>query len=200
VPIELPAQAIVALATIAAALITAALSFVNLTLTKELKTSEFRQAWIDALREDLALFLSAGRAFARSAEMAQIYAAEYMEKTLLPISKEKISELRHSAAETFYRIKLRLNPDEPEHKELLRLIEAAVSQQNKMLTEHTNNTETLAALDRASDYAQPVLKKEWERVKRGELPFRLVRNWIAPIIVLLCVVFVAFVLTGNFRG
>ena len=53
--------------------------------------------------------------------------------------------------------------------------------------------------DRAADYAQPVLKKEWERVKRGELPFRLVRNWIAPIIVLLCVVFVAFVLTGNFR-
>ena len=39
------------------------------TLTKEQKTSEFRQAWIDALREDLARFLGAARAFARAVEV-----------------------------------------------------------------------------------------------------------------------------------
>lgn len=61
---DLPAQALAAVATVVASLIAAAVAFVNLTLTKELTTSEFRQAWIDALREDLAKFLGAARAFA----------------------------------------------------------------------------------------------------------------------------------------
>ena len=54
---ELPVFSIVAMATVTASLITAIISFVNLTLTKEQKISEFRQAWIDALREDLSIFL-----------------------------------------------------------------------------------------------------------------------------------------------
>ena len=39
------------IATVMAALITALISFVNLTLSKEQKTSEFRQAWIDGLQK-----------------------------------------------------------------------------------------------------------------------------------------------------
>lgn len=120
-----------ALATIVAALITAALSFVNLTLTKELKTSEFRQAWVDALREDLASFFAAARAFARTAALAQMYTPGLIDRMTLPITEEKISRLRHEAAEAFYRIKLRLNPKETEHIELLRLLERAITEQNQ---------------------------------------------------------------------
>lgn len=196
---ELPAQSIVAIATVIAALIAGALSFVNLTLTKEQKTSEFRQAWIDGLREDLASFFAAARAFARTTGLTQVLGAEYKEKAVLPISESKISELRHQAAETFYRIKLRLNPDEPEHVELLRLLDRAIAEQNKMLTEGSSNESTLAAIERASDYARPVLKTEWRRVKRGELAFRIARNWVAPIIVVLSLAFVAFIWTGKFK-
>ena len=50
------------IATVVAALITALIAYINLTLSKEQKTSEFRQAWIDGLRNDLAAFFSSARA------------------------------------------------------------------------------------------------------------------------------------------
>lgn len=113
---DLPTQSIAAIATLVAALIAGALSFVNLTLTKELKTSEFRQAWIDSLREDLAKFFGSARAFARAVEVLHIFEPTYKDNAALLITDEKISELRYQAAETLCRIKLRLNPDEAEHK------------------------------------------------------------------------------------
>lgn len=69
---ELPAQAIAAIATVVASLIAAAISFVNLTLNKEQKTSDFRQAWIDGLREDLSSFFACSRAFARASQELKI--------------------------------------------------------------------------------------------------------------------------------
>jgi len=142
---ELPAQSIVAIATLVAALIAAAISFVNLTLTKELKTSEFRQAWIDDLREELAEFFGASRAFARAVEAVHHHGPDYKSKGLLLISDEKVSDLRYQAAATFSKIKLRLNPGEPEHQELLRLLKRAIDEQNDMLAHGKGITETLQA-------------------------------------------------------
>ena len=119
---ELPAQALAAVGTLVGALIAGAIASVNLTLTKELKTSEFRQAWIDGLREDLAKFLGAARVFARAVEVVHAFGPDYKDKVPLLISDEKIGELRYQAAEMLSKIKLRLNPDEPEHEELLRLL------------------------------------------------------------------------------
>ena len=196
---DLPAQSIVAIATLVAALITGAISFVNLTLTKEQKTSEFRQAWIDALREDLAQFLGAARAFARATEAIHQFGPDYKSKAVLTITDEKVSHLRYQAAETFCRIQLRLNPTEPEHVELLRLLRRAIEEQNAMLANGGGIDATMKAIEVATAYAQPVLKKEWERVKRGELPFRVARNWVAPLVVLLSVAFVLFLWNGTFR-
>jgi hypothetical protein len=196
---ELPAQAIVAIATLVAALITGAISFVNLTLTKEQKTSEFRKAWIDALREDLAQFLGAARAFARAVEVLHQFGPDYKSKVPLTVSDEKVSDLRYQAAETYCRIQLRLNPSEPEHVELLRLLRRAIDEQNEMLRSGGGIDPTMKAIEVATKYAQPVLKREWERVKRGELPFRIARNWVAPIVVLLSITFVVFVWNGTFK-
>ena len=196
---DLPIQSLTAIATLVAALITAAVSFVSLTLTKEQKTSDFRQAWIDALREELASFLAAARAFARSVEILNTYGPDYKDKTALRISDEKIGDLRYQAAESLCKIQLRLNPNEPEHQELLRLLRRAVSEQNAMLINKTGIEETMKAIEMASEYAQPVLKKEWERVKNGELPFRIARNWVAPAIAALSLLFIAWVLLGKFK-
>jgi hypothetical protein len=196
---DLPAQSIAAIATLVAALITGAISFVNLTLTKEQKTSEFRQAWIDALREDLAQFLGAARAFARAIETLHQFGPDYKSKAPLSITDEKVSDLRYQAAETFCRIQLRLNPDEPEHTELLRLLRRAIEEQNTMLASGGGIDATMKAIESATAYAQPVLKKEWERVKHGELPFRIARNWVAPIVVLLSVSLVLFIWNGTFK-
>jgi hypothetical protein len=192
---ELPAQSIIAIATLVASLITAAVSFVNLTLTKELKTSEFRQTWIDGLRQDLAQFFGAARAFARAVEELKAHGANGP----LRIREEKVSDLRYQAAETFSKIRLRLNSKETEHEELLRLLKRAIDEQNEMLAQATSTEKTLKAIDLANEYARSVLKKEWERVKRGELAFRIARNWLAPIIFVLSIAFVIFVWTGAFK-
>jgi phosphoenolpyruvate synthase/pyruvate phosphate dikinase len=197
---NIPAQAIAAMATLIAALITAAISFVNLTLNKEQKTSEFRQAWIDGLRDELAKFLAAARAFARAVEVVNTHGAEYQEKTVLRMSDEKVSELRYQAAEMLCKIQLRLNPNEAEHEELLRLLRRAVKEQNAMLRDRSGIEETMAAIELANTYAQPVLKAEWERVKKGELPFRIARNLVAPTIGVLSLVFAALLYFGKFTS
>jgi hypothetical protein len=174
---ELPTGSIAAIATIIAALIAAAISFVNLTLNKEQKTSEFRQAWIDALREDLAVFFAATRAFIRASQ--EVVEAKDASQPLA-MTKEKISELRYQVAETQYRIRLRLNLKECEHEELLRLMKAAIDKQQGFLTGAGTPEDALQAVEIAADYAPQILKAEWERVKKGELPFQLARNWVAP--------------------
>lgn len=194
---ELPTGSIVAIATIVASLIAGAISFVNLTLTKEQKTSEFRQAWIDALRQDLATFFASARAFARATQEAQGYKGHIESEAPFAMTKEKISDLRYQVAETRYRIQLRLNPKEPEHTELLRLMQVAVAKQQEVLLGSGITENVLVAVETAAAYAPQILKSEWIRVKKGELPFRLARNWIAPSIVILSFALIFLLWTGR---
>ena len=196
---ELPTGSIVAIATVVASIIAGAMSFVNLTLTKEQKTSEFRQAWIDALREDLATFFASTRAFARATQEAKGNMGGIESETPFAMTKEKISDLRYQVAETRYRIQLRLNPEEPEHTELLRLMQVAVAKQQEVLLDGGVTENVLLAVETAAAYAPKILKAEWERVKKGELPFRLARNWVAPLLVILSFAFIFFLWTGRVK-
>lgn len=197
----LPSQSIAAMATLVAALITGAISFVTLTMTKEQKTSEFRQAWIDALRDELSQFLGAARAFARAIEMLRTYGRDYKEKVMFPLSEEKISDLRYQAAETLTKIQLRLNPEEAKHIELMSLLRSAITQQNDLLqNDGTDIKPIIDAIEQATTHAQIILKDEWKRVKKGELPFRIARDWVAPIIAALSMLLVGLILFGNFAS
>jgi len=183
------------LVTILAALIAGAVSLVTITLSKEQKVSEFRQAWIDALRADLASFLSSARAFARAMEARRIHGVESRDPAKQLFTLEKVGDIRSTAAESFYRIKLRLNPEEADHKELLRLLAQAIADQNAILqSEGAAQRDVLAAVDRAADFAGPVLKAEWKRVKEGERPYRAIR--VSAIIVVILALF-AFVLVWS---
>jgi hypothetical protein len=196
---ELPTGSIVAIATVVASLIAGAISFVNLTLTKEQKTSEFRQAWIDALREDLATFFASTRAFARATQEAQGSTGHSENEAPFAMTKEKISDLRYQVAETRYRIQLRLNLKEAEHTELLRLMQVAITKQQEVLQGKNSTENVLQAVETAAAYGPQILKSEWDRVKKGELPFRLARNWIAPLIIILSVVFIFLLWTGRVK-
>ena len=188
---NLPAQAIVAIATIGAALIAGLIAFVNLTLNKEQKTSEFRQAWIDALIDDLSAFFSAIDALARAK-------SDSTSATHLALTDEQSSTHRHVATQALYRMKIRLNPDEVDHIELLRLLAKAMDEQQVNAGNLTTD-KTVAAINRAVDHARPVLKAEWKRVKSGELPFRIARNWVPLIVVIICSLFAAFLLAVKFK-
>lgn len=178
------------LVTILAALIAGAVSLVAITLSKEQKISEFRQAWIDALRSDLASFLSSARAFSRAMEARRIHGIESKDPGKVLFTLEKVGEIRATTAESLYRIKLRLNPDETEHKELLRLLWQAIADQNASLQgDGPSHSEVLAAVDRAADFAGPVLKAEWERVKGGEKPYKRIRISATAVVILALIAF-----------
>lgn len=172
------------LVTILTALIAGAVSLVAITLSKEQKVSEFRQAWIDALRADLTSFLSSARAFARAMEARRIHGSESLDPAKKLFTLEKIGDIRLAMAESFYSIKLRLNPDEAAHKELLGLLMQAIADQNAELqSDGIDRRDILASVDRAADFAGPVLKKEWQRVKEGEKPYRMIRMSAIVIVV-----------------
>lgn len=194
---EVPFQTFAAMGAVVASLITAAVSFVTLTLAKEQKTSEFRQAWIDGLRRELAEFFGAARAFARTIEAFNEHGPDFRQKTYFSLDDEKIGNIRHQAAETFCKIELRLNPNEAE---LLRQLQRALDEQNKMIKDRSGIEGTLAALKNAIEYAQPILKTEWNRVKAGEPAFRISRKVVAPAIVFVSLCFVSYICFGIERG
>ena len=157
--------------TVAAALVAGGIARANLIASKETKVSEFRQAWINALRDDLAALFSNVRTLTRALqEYRQPATARNVE---FGIDKSKITEVRHGAAETHHRIRLRLNAAQPDHKELLRLLtEMMTAQQVYMAKYEADVDKAIAAVEAAADYASEVLKTEWETVKLGEMAYR----------------------------
>ena len=63
----------------------------------------------------------------------------------------------------------------------------------------TKLVENKSGIETAAEYAPQILKAEWERVKRGELAFRVVRNWVAPLIVVVSLAFVVLAWTGKVK-
>lgn len=142
------------------AVIAGVISLVLAILAKDQKTSEFRQYWIDALREDAAHL--AGMWFATSS------AALWHRQNG---SEEEYIKDRHADfADMFVRARriiLRLNVDE--HVRLIGLLRGLEELGRASLKEREN------AMDDICAEVQGVLKAEWERVKVGELSFRILK-------------------------
>ncbi|MEN3369134.1 MAG: hypothetical protein V7609_1277 [Verrucomicrobiota bacterium] len=160
-------------APILTAMVAALVSFIVTVMSKEQKTSEFRQAWIDSLREDLSQFA------------ALMLLIEDSIQEHVSVAKEKADDARHLITERFeeyklaesLRIKLflRLNPQE--HIQLIDLIERI-----HLFDRLRDPPEVGTALfERLIDESQVVLKREWKRVKRGEWTF-FVTKWFSLII------------------
>ncbi len=182
-----------AIATIVAAVIAAAISFINMTMTKEMKTSEFRQSWIDALREDIATFLSCARMFARALEECDSFDSLFAD--------DKIKNVRQEATERFYKIKLRLNLNEDAHQKFLDLLQSLITEQNQNITQGSRDPQKIfELLDEITTKAATLLKFEWQRVKKGEWPFRIARNWIAPIVFILGIIAAIYMLSTSHFG
>jgi len=147
-----------------AAVIAAVTSLVVSILSKDQKTSEFRQSWIDAFRED-----AANLAGHWSTMVAKLEAKKDLKEDSL-----KFLESRHDDVidieVRITRMRLRLNPKE--HAKLINLLH------------HLGNGEMAgrAAMDEAMEAivveVQKILRYEWKRVKRGELSFRLLK-WLS---------------------
>jgi hypothetical protein len=172
-PFEITPALYPAIGAVVAALVAGGIAYTNLVASKESKVSEFRQTWIDALRDDLAALFSNTRTLARAYQEFRSPPPPAL-ATAFGIAPEKITEVRHGAAETYHRIRLRLNPGQDDHKELLRLIGLMMTAQQAYMNDEAGSVDApLAAVEAAAKNAEGVLKTEWTRVKKGEVAYRI---------------------------
>ena len=134
-------------------------------LAKDLKTSEFRQAWIDGLRNDIAEFISL---FYSVTDMVRelVRAGKATKEDLNALLFEKDEHFRKLEM-TFARIKLRVNPSEH-----IKLQSALLAIKGYVGSENMFDPKFAESLvDELVKESQVTLKCEWDRVKRGEPAF-----------------------------
>lgn len=156
-----------AIGPVIAALVAATLSFLGLVVAKEQKVSEFRQAWIDAVRSDLGAVISSVLALRNVKATAKEEDLEAWK-----IVQEEV--VAGNAA--LLRLRLRLNPDEPPSAELLVFLERMETLMNQAGPVDDDAMNTLER--EIVEAAGPILKAEWKRVKRGE-PIYWISKWAA---------------------
>ncbi len=165
------------LAPVIAGLFAGVFSLVALLMGKEQKVSEFRQAWIDGLRADVARFISHSHAVKAVADTRQANANVAEDWNRMREDMVGINE-----AEAL--IKLRLNPNKQHYREILDLL----SEESKLFRDH-NNRPPVEALDDVEERLvvamQAVLRREWIRVKEGEPGYRQVKL-IAALLTIFC--------------
>jgi hypothetical protein len=175
-------QVIATVSALTVAFVAGGFSLLGLIIAKEQKISEFRQAWIDALRSDLAMYV---------AKVTSIKA--YIDNTdpfdplkLLQEYRNQYDDLNQAA----FRIKLRVNSTESESQAILESMTILEKKLNGSSMEIKDaSSEMSAALNRLEIDAPVLLKKEWKRVKRGERTYRIAR-WAAIVFTVLLIVFV----------
>lgn len=150
----------VAIGAIVAALIAGLISLIGLIVSKEQKTSEFRQSWIDALREEMAVYITSINALH---DALKVEYASYGDKV------DKLSPIYAELNKVTLRIQLRTNPEEDGHKPLRQTmdkIKRLSADEDEMTLANLKPLETVFIIE-----AQKILKHEWKRVKRGEPAF-----------------------------
>ncbi len=177
-----------------AAWVTAAFAFFNMLNTKHAKTSEFRQQWIDKLRDETAELLSTSMLVSHlNKERAElIQNGSEKNKAEIKIKEKEILDSFQKIMRLRVTISLRINKNDKNDKN------ASLRNLNNEFLSWLNNVSCMADSQdfesckkcaiSAQKIASQILKKEWERVKTGELAFKLT--------VFLCVPFLIVGLTG----
>ena len=155
-----PIQALIPIGVITAALIAGFFSLLNLIISKEQKVSEFRQQWIDSLRQELADHIAA------TVSLSSIFENdEHLDKEMAKTA----NEVRSHVTATFTSIKLRINPEDSDKKiremnvEVLKLLE-----NGRVLFNESKWKEARLNCNKITNASIPMLKEEWKRVKKGE--------------------------------
>jgi len=135
-----------------------------------IKLSEFRQAWINDLRKDIAEYVGLSRRWARNYETYFDLTRNNTSEEILREKEEEVTSLINEARVIEWRIQMRINP-----------LESATKQQDDLFLEAIANLTTRekilpeqsGAVDRWNDLAdvaisrsRELLKREWEVTKQ----------------------------------
>ncbi|WP_318490501.1 hypothetical protein [Photobacterium leiognathi] len=188
-------KSILVFGTLFAATMAGIFSLFSLINNKEQKVSEFRQAWIDGLRNEIATIV------------ASLYYISYYYSTRTqqnPAKADDIEESHKEYVKSCTSILTRINAQDPDD---------ALREKNQAFLDSLNNIQNAFNANRYSDAAKlsknliddskPLLKAEWERVKAGEKSYRRTK-WLAGglsvfgAIVALIFLIANYKLTGSF--
>jgi hypothetical protein len=195
-PIVLTIPVLSAYITVLVAFVAGAFSLLNLTVSKENKVSEFRQAWIDALREDISSFVSHSQWIATQT-------TEYLNQRIT--YAEHLANIRDSLIamnQASTRVKLRLHQEERDPKALMLAMKAV----HDSLETSSNDPAALSTGFR--EYSKDVeikaalvLRSEWKVVKKGEKGYRFAKRFayvsIAVSSVMLILLIIGFLQTNK---
>lgn len=161
-----PTTVLVAGVISACAVVVAALVAPNLAgrLAHRNKVAEFRQAWINAFRDDMADFLTASDHLHRADTSP---AAQMGDAASLAAQNAERQRIKGDLLLAYYRMHLRINPEpnknEDEDQAFLQALHSLVSPDGSApASEWRVNRQNAVAQGRR------LLKREWERVKGGD--------------------------------
>ncbi|KGJ89513.1 hypothetical protein [Colwellia psychrerythraea] len=154
-------KSIIVFGTIFAAFIAGVFSYFNLINSKEQKVSEFRQSWINDFRKELAALVA-----------SVFYLAYYYSNTIEPKASD-VEESHRLYVAACTGLLTRINAKDPDipTKHLNSTFLTNLNElQNAFNLQDYNKVKILANFLVKS--SSPLLKAEWERVKRGEESYR----------------------------
>jgi hypothetical protein len=152
------------------AFIAGAVSLLALVVPKETKTSEFRQAWIDAIRAETAQLIA----------QMQLYADHRSGRLPGENPHEALLKVRTARA----MIRLRMNPWTKADNER-RMVEDALDAIDSLIRAGNLHQDAVdQACANLENALRPILKANWQTVKRGE-PLFLATVAIAVILLVL---------------
>ena len=164
-------NAIVLLGAMFAALIAGYFAFTNLVASKENKISEFRQDWINSLRNSIARYISS---LTYLSTLYIHYLARPEEKRDKFEMARDVEEIYARVNESYNDIIFRIN-DRESNKNGKKLNDAFLSALFKTREHYHKNelSEARKACEPLREASKPLLKYEWKRVKSGELNYRM---------------------------
>lgn len=162
-------QLFIAAGAILAAFVTGSIAVVGMLISKDQKTSEFRHAWIQEFRNELARYISLSKGKQSTKALVEFAQSEFGYEKALQLKEASLQKDYRELQESRYRIHLLANIKE--HKDILEAVDNifALSAGTKKIDSKATYYDDLISI------SQRHLKKEWIRVKTGEPLFRVVK-------------------------
>jgi DNA mismatch repair ATPase MutL len=134
-------------------------------ITREIKISEFRQAWINGLRDELAQFFDKASRWFEASRYADWEKIRQDRETLkINAVPKELLESEYEALHLLMKIQLRFKPDDENSKDLLEKMENLLATQN-FIRNGDPMKDWAKLCDSAIMDGRRLLKTEWETTK-----------------------------------
>ncbi|WP_205341920.1 hypothetical protein [Denitrificimonas caeni] len=174
-------KAIVLLGAMFAALVAGFFAFTNLVASKENKISEFRQDWVNSLRESISCYISSLTYLSTLYIHYSSRPEEHRDKFEMA---RDVEEVYAKVNESYNDIIFRINDQEKRKKgkDLNNTFLAALNQTRKHYLKN-ELAEARSACEPLREASKPLLKHEWKRVKAGEWNYRISKYFAVFVLV-----------------